>query len=52
MQLSIQMYSSVRRSVHEISDKYNLKNVCEVKLTMFVTKRACNAKKSTLVKKR
>jgi hypothetical protein len=52
MQISVRMYSSARRSVHEISNKYNLKNVCEVKLTAFVIKIARNANKSTLVKRR
>jgi len=37
--------------VHDISNKYNLKNVCEVTLTVFVVKIACNANKSTLSKK-
>jgi hypothetical protein len=46
------MYSSARRSVHEISNKYNLTNVGEVKLTVPIVKTACNANKSTLAEKR
>jgi len=49
MQIYVQMYSSPRRSVQEISNKYNLTNVCEVKLAVFLVQTACNANKSTLV---